>query len=194
MMKLIKEIAGVALIGFLLLMIVLCSSCKSRKVVSDKSQVTKSATTDQQSTVQKSDSSKLVDTTKKVKELSTEAKNTNSSDTEFKADSAVTTTGADGSTKTKFYINGGTVKNHLQTTGTKTTTKKTTQQKGVSKTVVNKIDSIGKKHEEVKTDSVAQHKTVDAKGSRTAWALYIPIAGIIIGCFGLFLTYRYFKK
>lgn len=194
MMKLIKEVAGVALILFLLVIIVLCSSCKTRKVITDKSEVTKSTTTDQQSAIQKSDRSKLVDTTKRVKELSTEAKNATSSDTEFKADSAVTTTQADGSTKTKFYINGGTVKNHSQNTGSKTTTKKTTEQKGISQTIVNKIDSIGKKHEEVKTDSAAQHKTVDAKSSSTAWALYIPIAGVIIACFGLFLAYRYFKK
>lgn len=186
-----KIINIIAIILYIALMIELCSGCKTRKVINDKVQVTKSIDKTQQSQVHVVDSSKLVDTTKKIKETHTERENTLTSDTEFKADSAVTTTTPDGTTKTKFYINGN-VKTRTQQTGKKTTDKKETTKKGITQTAVSKTDSLGKSHEQLKTDSTNVHKDTSAIGSGTEWPKWVGIA-LIVAVISFFI-YRYITR
>lgn len=169
--------------------LMICVACKTRKVTTDKTQVTKSTVSDQQTEVHMADSSKLIDTTGKVKKSHTEANNSNTSDTEFKADSAITTIHPDGTTKTKFYINGS-VKTHSQSSGTKTTSKKETTKNGITQTTGSKSDSSSGKHEETKVDSSKFHKDTSAKGSGAVWATYVGIGVGLALLLGVFLYFR----
>lgn len=187
-MKLFRQIAWMLLIAFVILMIGCLSGCKTRKVQTDITSVKKSEVTSQQSKVHKRDTSEAVDTTKKTIESHTEAKNEATSDTQFKADSAVTTTRSDGSSKTTFYINGN-VTQHSANTYHKTSSKKSDIKNGLSSTRSTHIDSIGQKRTQLKIDSAKKTKSTDAKGSGASWALYGSIAAVIIAVVGLWLIF-----
>jgi hypothetical protein len=188
-----KATAAILLLVFLYIMITVATGCKTRKTQTDISSVKKSSSTEQQTFYRVVDTAKTIDTSAKVTRSVTNQQNTSASDTEFQADSAVTITKPDGTTKTKFYIKG-TVKTHHQSTGAKSVDKTVKSKAGLSKTIFHSIDSVGSKSQKINLDSTAKHKVTEAKGSGTTWATWVPVVGGVVLIVALILFFIYKNK
>lgn len=169
---------------FLMMCIIMCAACKTRKVQTDITKTSKSTDTEQESQVRSVDTSRTIDKTSEQSISLREAEN--SSVTEFEADSIV-----QKGDYTVIYPKG---KIKSTTTGHVKTTKTQSKQNDINTSTGKSLDSAGTFKQKIKQDSTHKAKIVDAKGSGTTWATWIPIVAGLVLAFALFLVYRYFKK
>lgn len=167
---------------FLMVCIMVCAACKTRKVQTDITKTSKSTDTEQTSQVHSRDSSATVD---KSTSQSNSLKTTENT-AEGEIDSIVTT-----GKKTVVYPTKG---KPFKLTGNRSANKTKNTQNDIKSTASKSLDSSGTFKQKIKQDSTHKAKIVDAKGSGTTWATWIPIVGGLVLAFALFLVYRYFKK
>lgn len=160
----------------------MCAACKTRKVQTDITKTTKSTDTEQTSQVHSADTSRTIDKTSEQSTSLKQAENTS----EGEIDSIVTK-GA----KTVIYPTKG---KPFKYTGSTKQSKTKNKQNDINTSVGKSLDSAGSFKQKTKQDSTHKAKIVDAKGSGTTWATWIPIVGGLVIAFLLFLVYRYFKK
>lgn len=166
----------------LMVCIIVCAACKTRKVQTDITSTSKSTDTEQTSHIHSRDSVATVDkSTSQSNSLKT-AENTASGE----IDSIVT-----NGKKTVIYPTKGKPFNYTGKTSRSSTK---TKQKDVTTTGTKSLDSAGTFKQTTKQDSTHKAKITDAKGSGTTWATYVG-AGVGLGILLLiYLIYRYFKN
>lgn len=160
-------------------------ACKTRKTITDSAHVVKETSTEQQSQLHSSDSSKLVDTSVRTGETHAEVKAEAENTTEFYADSAVVITKPDGTIKTKYFIKGK-VKTTGKSTSNKIVDNKSTTHKNIVKSTSQVLDSLSSSKNTTKSDSTVKHKATEAIGSGTEWPKWIGV-GLIVAIVLLFL-------